>query len=73
MGTAGHYSHQRHTHTCVVIINVKGDKGLWIILNLDDMTALEDNRVFRLEQQPNYSYEKDTFTQKDISIEMNLS
>ncbi len=43
------------------------------MINLDDMTALEDNRVFRMEQMPNYSYEKDTQTQIDISIEMNLS
>ena len=43
------------------------------MINLDDMTALEDNRVFRMEQQPNYSYEKDTWTQIDISIEMNLN
>ena len=44
-----------------------------LMINLDDMTALEDDRVFRLEQKPQIPYEKDAWTQSDITVEMNLS
>ena len=39
---------------------------------MDDYTELEDDTVFRLEQLPNKSYEKDFDVQLDITIEMNL-
>ena len=42
------------------------------ILNLDDLTEIEDDTVFALEQLPTKSYEKDYDVQLDITIEMNL-
>ena len=43
------------------------------LINLDDLTELEDTTVFQLEQLPNKSYEKDYDVQVDITIEMNLN
>ena len=43
------------------------------ILNLDDLTEFDDASVFKLENLPILSYEKDYFTQMDITIEMNLN
>lgn len=42
-------------------------------MNLDDLTELEDETVFRLEQLPTKSYEKDYEVQLDLTIEMNLN
>ena len=43
------------------------------IVNLDDMTELEDETVFRLDEMPIRSYEKDYDVQLDITVEMNLN
>lgn len=43
------------------------------VINLDDFTELEDETVFRLEQLPSRSYEKDYDVQLDITVEMNLN
>ena len=43
------------------------------LINLDDLTELEDSTVFRLEQLPTKSYEKEYDVQLDITIEMNLN
>lgn len=41
------------------------------MINLDDLTELADSRIFKLDQLPTKSYEKDFDTQMDITIEMN--
>ena len=43
------------------------------MIDLDDLTELQDSTVFQLEMLPTRSYEKDTFTQLDITIERNLN
>lgn len=43
------------------------------IADFDDLTALEDGRVFSLIKQPVISYEKDKNAQVDITIEMDLN
>ena len=43
------------------------------VINLDDFTELEDETVFRFEQLPSRSYEKDYDVQLDITVEMNLN
>ena len=43
------------------------------IVNFDDMTELEDETVFRLDELPIRSYEKDFDVQLDITVEMNLN
>ena len=42
------------------------------IINLDQLTELDDESVFTLERLPTKSYEKDFDVQLDITIEMNL-
>lgn len=42
------------------------------MINLDDFTEIEDERLFRLEQMPSMSYEKDKSVQMEITVEMNL-
>ena len=41
------------------------------LVNLDDLTELEDASVFKLENEKSRSYEKDYYTTTDITIEMN--
>ena len=41
-------------------------------LNLDQLTELENDTVFKMEQRPKQSYEKDDHTQLSINVEMNL-
>ena len=43
------------------------------MINLNELTMFEDSKVFKLEQFPTRSYEKDYVTQMDITIEMNLN
>ena len=43
-----------------------------LIINLDDFTMLENETIFSLEQLPLISFEKNSWTQVDITIEMNL-
>ena len=43
------------------------------VINLDEITELEDETVFHLEQMPQRSYEKDEDVQLDITVEMNLN
>ena len=40
-------------------------------INLDDLTELDDNTIFKLEPLPAQSYEKDYNAQSDITIEVN--
>jgi len=42
-------------------------------INLDDITELEDQSVFRFNIEPFKSYEKDYDVQVDITIEMDLN
>ena len=42
-------------------------------INLDDITELSDNSIFKLEQKPVMPYEQDDIVQMDITVEMNLS
>ena len=44
----------------------------YTMINLDDLTELENEEVFGLEEQSKQPYEKDTWTRTDITIEMNL-
>ena len=41
-------------------------------INLDDITELEDDSIFKMEQMPKQPYEFDEFIQMSISVEMNL-
>lgn len=41
-------------------------------IDLDELTVLEDDTIFKIEALPVRSYEKDLYVQMDISIEMNL-
>ena len=41
-------------------------------INLDDFTEMEDETIFKLEQQPVKPYEKDYDVQVDFTVEMNL-
>ena len=43
-----------------------------LIINLDDFTMLENETIFSLEQLPLISFEKNSWTQVDITIEMNM-
>ena len=43
------------------------------LVNLDDLTELKDQTVFRLKQLPTKSFEKNYDVQMDITIEMNLN
>ena len=40
---------------------------------MDDVTELEDGTLFSLDKESIRSYEKDSHTQVDITIEMNLN
>jgi len=42
-------------------------------INLDDITELEDNSIFKLDQKPVMPYEKDNIVQMDMTVEMNLN
>ena len=42
-------------------------------INMDDITELEDDTIFKLEQKPPMPYEKDDIVQMDITVEMNLN
>ena len=42
------------------------------ILNLDDLTEIENESIFKLEMQPIRPYEKDYDVQMEFTIEMNL-
>ena len=42
-------------------------------INLDELTELEDDTVFRFKIEPFKSYEKDYDVQVDITIEMDLN
>lgn len=42
------------------------------MINLDDLTELEDASIFKVELKPVHSYEKEEYVQQDISVEMNL-
>ena len=41
-------------------------------LNLDDLTVLNDDTVFKLDKLANQPYEKDDIVQMDVTIERNL-
>lgn len=42
-------------------------------MNMDDFTELNDESVFKIQPLQPRSYEKDPYTQLDITIEANLS
>ena len=42
------------------------------MINLDDLTELEDASIFKVELKPVQSYEMDEHVQQEISVEMNL-
>jgi len=44
-----------------------------MFVNLDSLTEIEDERVFRFNLEPFKSYEKDYDVQVDITIEMDLN
>ncbi len=41
-------------------------------INLDDLTELENGSIYKLDDQPPISQEKDYAVQMDITVEMNL-
>ena len=44
-----------------------------MFINLDDLTELQDESIFKLEMLPLKPYEKDYNVQMDITVEMNLN
>ena len=42
-------------------------------LNLDDLTELENAKIFKIDQKSTFSYEKDYQAQMDLTIEYNLN
>ena len=43
------------------------------LINLDDLTELNNDSVFKMEQKPVMPYEKETYVRMDITVEMNLN
>ena len=42
------------------------------IINMDELTEIEDFSPFKVEEMSKMPYEKDDFTRQDVTIEMNL-
>ena len=42
------------------------------LINMDELTEIEDYTPFKVEEFSKMSYEKDDFTRQDVTVEMNL-